>query len=638
MLRKRFFQSSLTFLQFFRISREGQVAQLVLSSLGLSFIVGLTIGCNSTANNNGNNGGGGGGSTPQIVISVTNSSPTALTPLYVTTSGLDTTRAFTVTLSISGNSVTLSPLRTQSDGTVVLATPLYIDPTTGSTSSVSASMTISQQGSTTSSPLALNIQDIPQNSDYGTSLGQISRAFYDYQQISMGAMQNAFQAIQGAPSNSVDTTAIRGHIATQLNNAILARDDVDRIVTNNAAQLGIGTLPNGTSISFNSVSVEIMDRLIGSYLTAMQPEISPAVRAAQRRRHDSATGHLLSGINGSGQLSGRGTYSKRHITANPRGFISSALPYLGTLGAGATIVNALRTDWKSDSTVADRLIASEAGAFAGMYIYGTIATALGVAGAPAIVAAAGTAGLVIGIAAIANDIYKAATAPSNILADTNSGSSPSTLTAAQQAMASPTGALVLDSVGGILAALTKDPAPGTVGFLTQEGTQLGIQAAGLLNSTLQLIGSFAPADLSTAQNAAAQFQSPYPSASQGFGNVSSTVSISNSAGPTLSGLTGMLIYDSSSGIQLNSMADENGNYDVVVPLGSTTINYSNTAIYAYDPITTLSSGSYFILSSTYINLSGLTSNQALPGPALSGTCNDPDANAYPPDADDPDCD
>jgi len=634
----RFFYSTPDPIRFPRFSRDAQVGRFALSLIGFCLLLGPTMGCGggSTNNNNGNGGGGGTGSNPQISISVTNSSPTALTPLYVTTSGLDTTQAFTVTLSISGNSVTLVPMRTQSDGTVVLATPLYINPMTGSTSSVAASMTISQ-GSLTSSPLALNIQDIPQNSDYGTSLGQISRAFYDYQQISMGAMQNGFEAIQNTPGNKVDTTAIQSHVATQLMNTILARGDIDQIITNNATQIGTGTLPNGTSISFNSNSVDIMDRLIGMYLTALQPEISSAAQSAKARHRDPGTSHPLGRAHGGRQPSGRGTYGKhRQASATPDGSISSFLPFIAAIGNVEAIVTAVRTDWKSDSSVPDRLIASEAGAFAGLSLYGIVGTALGVAGAPAIVAAAGTVGLAIGALAIANDIYKIATAPNNILTDTNSGSNPSTLTADQQALASPTGSLALDVVGEVLSAFTKDPAPGTEGFLVQEGAQLGIQGANLVNSTLQLFASFAPSDLSTAQSAAAQFTSPFPSPSQGFGDVSGTVTISNSEGPILSGLTGVLIYDPSSGVQLNDVADENGNYDVIVPLGNTTINYSGTVIDAYDPITTDNQGSYFVLSSSNIDLSDLTSNQPFTGPSLSGTCNDTDAGN--PDEDDPDCD
>lgn len=608
---------------------------------------GLTVACggggsNSNGTGNGGNGTGTGGSTPQIVISaVSSSSPVALTPLYLTTSGLNTSKPFTVTVSSSSSTLAIPPMRTQSNGTVVIATPLYIDPTSGNTGAVAASITITQ-GSITSAPFTINIQDIPQLSDYGTSVGQLSRAFYDYQQISLGLSQNGFQAIQATQNNSVNTTALQGHIATQLENAILARSDVDEIITNNSTQIGAGTLADGTSISFNSGSLEMMDRVIGMYLSVLQPDISAAMASDIKHGRYSASnrGRNRNPITASTNWAhGRGKTRTKYFAVTPQaGVWASILPYIGTVGGALSIVSAVRTDLATNTSTWDKLLASEAGAYSGLGIYGALFA--GAAG-PEIVAAAATAGLVIGAAVIATDIYKLWTNPNPVLANSSSGDSSSTLTSVLNAMTSPQGGLFMDSVGQALGGLAVKNGVVSLGqevssFLGQDGSQVGIQGAGLLNSTLQLYANYATSDQTTAQNAASQFSTPFTSNTQGFGNVTGTVTVSNSEGPILAGLTGMLIYDPSSGTQLLDMADENGDYDVIVPLENTTINYSDMVIYAFDPITTDNSGSYFILDSLGINLSGLTSSQAFSGPALFGVCNDTDAGD--PDSDDPDCD
>jgi Bacterial Ig-like domain (group 2)/Divergent InlB B-repeat domain len=581
------------------------------------------------------------------ITAVSSSSPTALTPLYISTAGLDTTQPFSVKLAnASGYHATLTPIRTQADGTVVIAVPIYINPTTGNTNSLNAALTISQ-GPLTSPPMNLSIQDAPMNSDYGTSLGQISSAFYVYQQLSLGRMQNGFQAIQAAPRNSVDTRAIQAHISTQLANAILAKSDVQQIIANSSAQLGTGTLPDGTTISFNSNSVEMMDRIFGMYLTAIQPQIVAAARIeAQRRlRSGIAVGANATAVFNSGR---RRLGTDRVVQAGrPHALnLASLLPKLGVVGAGETIAGAIRTDWNADSTVVDRLIASEAGAYAGLLIYGTVVGGIGAISGPAIVAAAGTAGLVIGLAAIGNDIYKLATDPNNILTGSNSGGNTSTLSAAINALKSNQGTLALDSTAGLLGALAvENGVPPSFGqtvanFLEPNGSgQLAIQGGALLNSTIQLFAQFAPnsaTDQTTAQAAASQFSSPFPSPSQGFGTVQGNVDISNSQGPGLAGLTGIQVIDPGSGVQFSNVADTSGNYQVLVSLGDTTVNYNRMTLNAFDPITSFENGSLFVLSTQPIDLAGLTSTSTFNAPELFGMCVDTDAGD--PDSDDPDCD
>jgi hypothetical protein len=196
--------------------------------------------------------------------SVSTSTPMALTPVTVNLGGFDASAPFTVSLSDpSGNQIAQVPISVQ-NGAIVIVAPLQISAATGNTSAWETTLTVSQNGVTVSSPLS--ISDIPQLSDYGVSLGAITRAFYIFQEITLGASINAQQAIAALPRSTVSNSALLGNLQAQLNNVIFARNDIDRIITDNTLQIPVGTAPDGTSISFGANSVGMMDRVIGQYL------------------------------------------------------------------------------------------------------------------------------------------------------------------------------------------------------------------------------------------------------------------------------------------------------------------------------------------------------------------------------------
>jgi hypothetical protein len=78
------------------------------------------------------------------------------------------------------------------------------------------------------------------------------------------------------------------------------------------------------------------------------------------------------------------------------------------------------------------------------------------------------------------------------------------------------------------------------------------------------------------------------------------------------------------------VADPSGSYDLLVPIGVPSTNYSNMTLSAFDPITGIA------LGSTVVNLSGISPNATVSLSTVSGTCNDPDR--FSGDLDDPDCD
>jgi len=68
-------------------------------------------------------------------------------------------------------------------------------------------------------------------------LGTISRAFLNYQAIVLGQSINAQQAISLLPkAGNVSNGTLLSDLETQLLNVIRARNDIDRVVSNNSVR------------------------------------------------------------------------------------------------------------------------------------------------------------------------------------------------------------------------------------------------------------------------------------------------------------------------------------------------------------------------------------------------------------------
>ena len=151
----------------------------------------------------------------------------ALTPISVQVTGLAPKQPFTI--SFGGQAQQPAIRVDSSTGAIIVAAPLNIDATTGSTAPLSTTLTITQNGISASSPI--QISDIPQLSDLGVPLGTISRAFLNYQAIILGQNINAQQAISLLPkAGNVNNGTLLSNLKTQLLNVIRARNDVDRVV------------------------------------------------------------------------------------------------------------------------------------------------------------------------------------------------------------------------------------------------------------------------------------------------------------------------------------------------------------------------------------------------------------------------
>ena len=198
--------------------------------------------------------------------------PIPLTPLTLATTGLDTSSPVSVHFfNSAGFSFTDNPIRVERDGTVVVAVPLYIDPVSNQVTSGKVSMVL-RQGTNSSPPVSLEIQNLPTLDSYGTQLGEISHALLVMNAILQGQRLNQLQAAQ-LLFNSVDTTPAQAIVSTLLGSTILARNDVDRVMHDHTTVI-TGTLTNGAPIQFDHNSLEMMDRVSAVYLTQLANAIS----------------------------------------------------------------------------------------------------------------------------------------------------------------------------------------------------------------------------------------------------------------------------------------------------------------------------------------------------------------------------
>ena len=219
------------------------------------------------------------------ITTVSTTSPTPLASLQVGTTGINASNAVTLTFSnSSGFSATEQAVRVQSDGTVIAGVPLYVNPSTGQIGQGTVSLVLTQ-GTQSSASTSLTIQDLPPLSTYGTQLGQISHAFLIFEAMLHARRLNEFQAAQQLVGTSVNTSSAQTVMQDLINASNLGRADVDNIMSNNGTVLSWGSL-NGTNLQFNSTQLDAMDRIIAVYLTQQflsSPSASTSSQTARSR-------------------------------------------------------------------------------------------------------------------------------------------------------------------------------------------------------------------------------------------------------------------------------------------------------------------------------------------------------------------
>jgi len=203
------------------------------------------------------------------ITSLSTTSPIPLTPLYLGTSGIDAASPITVQFSNgSGFAVTQKTIRAATDGTVVVAVPLFVDPATGtfgpSHGPVSLVLT---QGGQSSASAQISIQDLPSLSTYGVKRGQVSQAVLNLDAMLIAGRLNQLQAFQSLPSNSVDTMPAQETLKQLLNALLQAHTDVSSIANDSSVVIPASVLPSGKLVAFDASSLDAMDRINAVFLS-----------------------------------------------------------------------------------------------------------------------------------------------------------------------------------------------------------------------------------------------------------------------------------------------------------------------------------------------------------------------------------
>ena len=552
-----------------------------------------------------------------VIKALSSVTPTALTPLSITTAGVDTSKPYSVTLkkTSSTGSIVLVTIRSDANGLIVVGLPLSIDTATGKTSDFVGTVTVTQNG-VESSPFGLTVKDIPTLAELGVPLGVITRSFYLHQQISMAATLNGFQSMAALPGTKIDTTAMRGRLANQIQKSIYASSDVDRIMVNNSVSVKSGTTSSGLTVGYDKNSLELQDRVLAVYLLAY-------------------TGTPVA----SGALTRPQELSFQQPQAIPPGVI---LGLTNGLVAGATWSSYKNQQQANlDGTKLDRILATATFAQSAL-LFGSSVVAVGaaVAGAPVLAAAAGGAatifaitGAMLAAASVGNDLYNVATHTYDAFTAKTDAEQSAAKAEALKAL----GVLGVDATLGVLQAEGLGLFSSTSKSIA--GTVFESIFAPVAKDVVNGFGQFATsvgglyingalgADGKTATESMKEL--PSMTSATGIGFMDGVVTITNNQGPILSGLTGVGVGPGALN-QFSSIADQNGNYTVMVPYGNPAINYSGLSAKAYDPVT----GD--VLNTSPVNLSTMNSKNPVKGPHLSGVCSDTDAGN--PDSDDPDCD
>jgi hypothetical protein len=522
---------------------------------------------------------------------VSNATPTALTPITLQALNLDTNSPFTVTWTWPDASTTdVTPIRFDATGSIVLATPLYIDPATGQTANASVQVAIAQ-GTQASPPVAIAIQDIPSVLSYGVAPGDISRAFLNYLTISLSRSVNYLKALQAFPANKVDSSGARAAITRQMLDTIEMRNNVDMIVAGTQKSLAVGMTTDGQPVQFNATSVDMIDRLLAMHLTACGYFAAAGAGALRTRR-----------------AIRRGTEQLRRPMAYADAIktLSSLSGVTGMIGGEIGTFHPINGENKIGDNVASL--------FSGLAsIGGLVAEA---AGAPALVTLAAVVGAVAGAYIVGHDIQNVLQSEQGLTAQTLA----KITFDAVGTVASAFGVKAIGNTGWV-ADVVKDMAnfggDGISGVL--------MQGSGFISN----LGATTLGVIDLAQSAQAEHASASPP--QGLGSVDGQVSVQNSAGPILSGLPGVVLNDPTSGTQLECMADTAGDYDMVAPVGVSGLDYPNMQVFTYDPVSNVGTG-----APVPVDLSGLVDGGTIQAPLAEGECNDDDAGD--PDSDDPDCD
>jgi hypothetical protein len=519
------------------------------------------------------------------VTSVSSTSPSPLTPLLIHTTGLNVGAPVSVQFSnTSGFSLTEQPARVGADGTVVAGIPIVADQTTGQTMQATVSLVLSQ-GSQSSAPITINIQQLPPISTYGTQLGQISHAVLVMDAMLVGRKIGQLRAFQALPGNTVDTSKAQATLSALLTAIIQARSDVDRVMLNNSLVIPGGNLASGATVQFDATSLDIMDRVLAVFLTQTFANLSPTVSPASKRSKQSSS-HSLQTAASSQTV--QTLLQQLQTSSEVTGIEANAL----------TAQNSCNSNPATTACLVDA--ASVIGAVGGAYANQLVAMAGKTPGNTLLGAAAGIAASLNTIGSAFGDLAAFA----NGLASGNQAILNAAVTDMNNATPKLYGALIgllqTTAIGDL--ALVKPVLAGSSAILNY------IQISDQQSQGLQDVNS-------TTTDLTNLYKAPLPS-NQGIGTATGIANISPNTPGIASPQTGLeLCCFGSNSLGLITVADPSGNYELFIPLQAVGTNYSNVTLTAFDPLTSNT------LAQETVDVSALTSAtpiQLPPIPSASG--------------------
>jgi uncharacterized protein (TIGR03437 family) len=501
------------------------------------------------------------------ITSLSSSSPTPLTPLQIKTSGLNASAALQVQFSnTAGFSVTAQPIRVTSDGTVIVAVPIYVEPSTNKIAQGIVSIVLTQ-GSQSTPPMTMTIQTLPPLSSYGTQLGQISHDFLVFEALLHARRIDEMQALQPLLNGKVDTSAAQATLQSLLAAAISSRSDVDSILLNNGTIVSWGSLPNGPHLQFDVNSLDIMDRIIGAYLTQEFAGLPSS----------SSTSNVRTRLPGSDQET------------------------FWTPSASSSF---------NLSTVLDLMIRHSGPPVLIDYLRGKASPGdAGLAAADATVPLLNKSGAtdVGGFVGILSGLGHVQSAVNDMLSDLSPiaeclgmpGCDPSTILAKMQGS-------TLGAVASIASTVSKVPA--VLGLVSEA------QAAGTISTSLSYSVQLAKLG-SSGQIASADATdvaiAPSPALAS-LGTVTGVTNWPSNQGVTASQGSLSLCCIGAAGSIVTGLADQSGGYDFFVPIGVAGTNYADLRLSLVDPV------SKAILGSETVDLRGLNNNTPVQVAPLTG--------------------
>lgn len=525
------------------------------------------------------------------ISALSTSSPVALTPMTVTASGIDPSSPITLTFSDgAGFSVTESPIRvdTSGSGMMIVAVPLYVNPTTGATGADTVSLVL-KQGSQSSPPVTVDIQDLPTVASYGATPGQISHQALIFEAMVMGQRLNQLQAFAGLPGNTVDTTAAQSALKNLLTPILNARSDVDSVISDPSTVISGGvSTASGSPVQFDATALDTMDRINGVFLSNVMnlsstsaavrgrtPILNSDLKGKQKgEKARSEDSELSAWINGIGLVTNLASYEESMLTS---------------LSSGQSFSSYSVSDY---ATALSKTIGTSLST-AGTFIPGN--KLLGISGA--VFSALPTIGTALG-----NDT---AWVQGWVSGD-------SALMDASQTEMNKGQADAWTMTADLTAAVLGTSSIKDVYKDTAAGASTILDMVALVNQT-EAAGKYAAINL---QSVPISDTTPPSSPSQGIGIVQGSINIPNSTGQ--SGLDLCCFND----LGITGIVDANGNYESFVPLGAANTDYQNLTVDGTDPL----SGA--ILATETVDLSGLDSTTPITIPTLAPPTTAPGAGDY----------